>query len=205
MAQIASPFVLVVDDDQPLRDLLTAIFVRRGYRATAVGTGEEALALMRSSPADLVILDVYLPDISGYDVCRDLRATFGERLPILFVSGVRTEPYDRVAGLRLGADDYIVKPFSPDELLARVDRFLVHAAAEPDRETPPTDSYHLTRRELEVLRLLAGGNSPREIASELSVSNKTVGSHIQSILVKLDVHTQAQAVSVAFLSGLIAL
>ena len=119
-------------------------------------------------------------------------------------SGVRAEPFDRVAGLRLGADDYIVKPFALDELLARVDRFVGQA---PTREPEPTQraAFALTPREKEVLQLLAMGTPRRVIAEKLSVSNKTVASHIQSILVKLDVHAQAEAVSVAYVSGLISI
>jgi DNA-binding NarL/FixJ family response regulator len=194
--------IIVVDDDDNLRTLLVELLARRGYDVLATDTGEDAVDTMRRCGADLVIVDVHLPGMSGYEVCRELRAEFGDRLAIVFISGVRTEPYDRVVGLRLGADDYIVKPFAPDELLARVDRLIEHALP-LDPEATQGLAFGLTPRELEVLRLLAGGTSSRVIAEELSVSNKTVASHIQSILVKLDVHTQAQAVSVAFVSGLI--
>ena len=193
--------VLVVDDDDGCRDLISTTLTRGGYHIRSAGDGDEALAAAREEPPSLVVLDVHLPGRSGYDVCRELRAEFGDRLPLLFISGERTEPYDRVAGLRLGADDYIVKPFDPDELLARVDRFV--GRSEADRAAEPVASYALTRRELEVLRLLGFGYSPKEIGRELSVSRKTISTHIQNVLSKLDVHSQAQAVALAFRSGLI--
>jgi DNA-binding NarL/FixJ family response regulator len=139
--------------------------------------------------------------MSGYDVCRILRAQYGDELPIVFVSGERTEPFDRVAGLRLGADDYIVKPFDPHELLARVDRLVARSRAETvDGDGRP---FNLTRRELEVLELLIDGLRPKEIARELSISSKTGATHIQNILVKLGVHSQGQAIATALESGLI--
>jgi DNA-binding NarL/FixJ family response regulator len=168
-----------------------------------LGRGEDALAVMRAEQPDLALLEVRLPGISGYDVCREIRAEFGRCFPVIFISGARTESYDEVAGLRLGADDFIAKPFAADELMARVDRLIERASAgRPAEEEAEVESFGLTRRELEVLQLLAEGARPHEIARTLSVSDKTVASHVQNILGKLDVHSQAQAVSVAFTAGL---
>jgi DNA-binding NarL/FixJ family response regulator len=168
-----------------------------GHPTAEAAGGEEALGIARSQALALVILDVNLPDISGYEVCHELRSEFGERLPILFVSGARTEAYDRVGGLLLGADDYVVKPFAPDELLARVRRLL----ARWDRNATAR-SFDLTSRELEVLRLLASGYSQSEIAQELVVTEKTVATHIQHILPKLGVHSRAEAVAFAHQHGI---
>jgi DNA-binding NarL/FixJ family response regulator len=193
--------VLVIEDDTGMRTLISALLERRGYRVLEAAAGEEGLALVRQQPPSLVLLDIELPGLSGYEVCRELRAEFGDRVAIVFISGVRTEPYDRVAGLRLGADDYIVKPFAPDELLARVDRLIEQAPAAAEQRPPNGITSRLSNRELEVLRLVAEGLMSKEIARELSVSTKTVENHIQSILVKLDVHTRAQAVAVALRHG----
>jgi DNA-binding NarL/FixJ family response regulator len=193
--------ILVVEDDIDLRTLIAAMLQRRGYRVSQATWGEEALTLARQERPNVVLLDVKLPGMSGYDVCRELRAEFGEGLPILFVSGARTEPYDRVVGLRLGADDYIVKPFALDELLARVDRFIERAASETEQKPASGSGSRLSKREFEVLRLLADGRMPKEIALELSVSPKTISNHIQNVLVKLDVHSQAQAVAAVFRGG----
>lgn len=193
--------ILLVDDDDNLRALTKELLSRGGYRVRQAATGDEALAAAREERPTLALLDVHLPGMSGYDVCRALRAEFGDGLPILFISGERTEPFDRVAGLRLGADDYIVKPFDADELLARVDRFVDRSRFAPEHDS--TSAFRLTRRELEVLALLARGRTPKEIGRDLSVSRKTVSTHIQNILIKLDVHSQAQAVSFAFRNQLI--
>jgi DNA-binding NarL/FixJ family response regulator len=145
----------------------------------------------------VVLLDVGLPRLSGYEVCRRLRATKDGTLGIMFVSGSRVDPLDRVAGLSLGADDYLVKPFDPDELLARV-RALVRRRRGGSRVVA-----ELTPRELQVLRSLAEGRSQGEIAAALVISPKTVGTHVENILRKLDVHSRAQAVAVAYRSGIL--
>jgi DNA-binding NarL/FixJ family response regulator len=193
-------FGLVVDDDADFRTLVTDIFRRGGVTVREASNGEEALEAARKERPSFVLLDVNLPGLSGYDVCRELRAEFGERLPIVFISGERTEPFDRVAGLRLGGDDYIVKGINPSELLARVDRLVGRArAGDPQAATSP---FRLTKRELEVLGHLVSGFTPKETALELGISRKTVATHIQNILTKLDVHSQTQAVAVALQSNL---
>jgi two-component system, NarL family, nitrate/nitrite response regulator NarL len=189
--------ILVVDDDAGARDLASDLLGRAGYTTTQAATGEEAFAAAQADPPSLVLLDVNLPGVSGYEVLHSLRQRFGEDLPVVFVSGERTESFDRVAGLNLGADDYIVKPFAPDELIARLRRLLVRSSPNPENGRPA-----LTAREGEVLRLLASGLSQGEIAKELVISSKTVASHIERILAKLGVHSRAQAVAVAHRTGL---
>ena len=157
-----------------------------------VASGEEVLEAVREVRPSIVLLEIPLGGLSGYEVCRALRAEASE-MPIVFVSGSRTESYDRVAGLLVGADDYIVKPYAPDELLTRV-RHLVR------RSQPPTPSVtaRLTKREREVLLLLADGLRQDDIAERLFISRKTVGTHVANILRKLGVRSQTQAVAVAF-------
>src|SRR5207247_1658577 len=126
--------------------------------------GDTALELARSKRPALVVLDVRLPGVSGYEICRGLREEFGDELPILFVSGDRTESLDRAVGLLLGGDDYVVKPFDPDELLARIRRLITRAhPVAPPPEAPRVQT--LTRRELDVLRQLAEGKRAAEIAA----------------------------------------
>ena len=131
--------------------------------------------------------------LSGYEVCRALKSELGSGFPVLFLSGTRTESYDRVAGLLVGADDYLVKPYAPDELLARV-----RLVEPPVRTAVHSVRSKLTPREDEVLGLLADGLTQQEIASELAISPKTVGSHIEKVLRKLGVHSRAQAVALVF-------
>jgi DNA-binding NarL/FixJ family response regulator len=194
MAENGEPgtFILVVDDDADLRALVSAVLELAGYATLEAATGEEALQLA-AQPPELVVLDVLLPGISGYQVCRNLRDRFGEGLPIIFVSGVRTEPYDRVAGLLLGADDYLSKPFAPDELLIRVGRLIRRSAP-----VSPVVAARLTRREREILSFVSAGLDAREIAERLQLSPKTVGTHIENIYRKLGVHNRAQALAIAY-------
>ena len=189
--------VLVVDDDDAQRELIRTVLGRAGFSTVDAASGEEAMAAARRHLPRLVVLDVRMPDLSGYEVCRRLRDEFGAAVSIVFLSGERTEGFDRAAGLLVGADDYLVKPFSPDELLARV---RVRLPPAPDAPPLPSD---LTKRELEVLRLLADGLSQKEIATTLVISSKTVAAHIQHILGKLGVHSRAQAVAHAYRRGLL--
>lgn len=184
--------VLVVDGDPDSRTALSSALHRAGYAAEQVGTGEEALeAADRQRPA-LVIMETHLPRASGYEICREFREQHGDVLPIIFVSASRTEQTDRVAGLLLGADEYLAKPIHFDHLLARVRRLMAQSAP----VAQPTSSS-LTPREQQVLGLLAEGLMPVEIASRLVVTPKTVAKHIEHILGKLGVHSRAQAVALA--------
>ena len=112
--------ILVAEDDRDIADLIAHYFLRAGWRAHITETGDEALASVRRNPADLVILDVMLPGLSGLEVCRALRADkTTAAIPIIMLTA-RAEESDRIIGLEIGADDYISKPFSPNELVARV-------------------------------------------------------------------------------------
>lgn len=192
----ASAAVIVATSDDVALELITRSFARAGVVIVPVASGEEALEAVRSQEVSLVVLDVELPTVSGYETCFELREEFGEDLPIVFMSGTRTEPLDRVAGLLIGADDYLPKPLDEDELLARARRLLRrHLIARTEAEEPLTD------REMEVLHLLASGASQARISHELRISSKTVGTHIQRILTKLGVHSRAEAVAYAFRHG----
>jgi DNA-binding NarL/FixJ family response regulator len=198
--------VLLVEDDQSLRCLMASLLEEASYATVEVGSGEEALQVAAERRIDVALLDIELPGLSGYEVCRRLREQLGPSLPIMFVSGSRTEALDRVAGLLIGADDYLVKPFAPEELLARVRALLRRAqAGRPANGNGGSNGNGgLTSRELQVLNLLAEGRSQSEIAKELVISPKTVGTHLERILGKLGVHSRAQAVAVAYREGLLA-
>lgn len=184
--------ILIVDGDLSDRSSISDLLQRAGYAARHVATGEQALEAARTKPPQVVVLEIDLPGVSGYEVCRQLRDAFGAGLAIIFVTGGRVEPLDRVAGLLVGADDYLAKPFIPDELLARV-RALIR------RGTPAAAaSSKLTPQEWRVLHLLADGLGQADIANRLVLSPKTVGNHIEHILAKLGVHSRAQAIARAF-------
>jgi DNA-binding NarL/FixJ family response regulator len=199
---------LVVDGDKAARDLVVELLGRAGFDSITVKRGDEALMESRARLPWLVVSEVRLPDISGFELCRQLRHEFGDEFALVFVSADRTEPMDRATGMLLGGDDYIVKPFDASEFLARVRRLWERVAAprsdalpEPVRRQPPTTE--LTRRELEVLSLLARGRRSRDIAADLSIGEKTVASHLQRVLGKLGVHSRAQAVAIAYRKGLV--
>jgi two-component system, NarL family, nitrate/nitrite response regulator NarL len=194
--------ILIVDDDERFRASVSHLLERAGYTTVEAVTGEAALAAVHTERPALVLLDVSLPDVSGYEVCHELRDELGEDLPIIFVSGEKVEPVDRAVGLLIGADDYVIKPFDSDEFLARVRRAIVRSR--PERASPAIPrELDLTKRELEVLEGLAEGLTGAELAAKLVISPKTVGSHVQRILAKLGVHSRAHAVALAYQSGML--
>jgi two-component system, OmpR family, response regulator len=198
VTSVADETILVADADPGFRGQASALVREAGYRPALARTGPAALEAARRLRPRLVILDVRLPEICGYQVCRALRDEFGAGLAIIFVSAERTDPSDRIAGLLVGADDYLAKPVASDEFLARVRALLRRSGATNGSVSG------LTTRELEILHLLAEGLPSRDIARRLFISGKTVGTHIEHILRKLRVHSRTEAVAVAYREGLVA-
>ena len=136
MMHVMSRTILVVDDDPHIRQLLVFALTKAGLEVREAADGEQALASVEASAPDLVVLDINMPRMNGLDVCRKIRAR-GD-LPILFLSS-RDDEIDRILGIELGGDDYVVNPFSPREVTARVQAILRRsggkaAAAEPAGE-----------------------------------------------------------------------
>jgi DNA-binding response OmpR family regulator len=125
--------ILVVDDDRTIREVVVAYLRAGGHTVTDVPDGEQALDEMQQQPADLVVLDLMLPGIDGLEVCRRLRAR--SAVPIIMLTALGGET-DRVMGLERGADDYVAKPFSPRELVLRVDSVLRRSG---ERDRPSDD------------------------------------------------------------------
>jgi DNA-binding response OmpR family regulator len=123
--------ILVVDDEANIADLVELYLRRDGFRVVQAATGEEAVRSVTTHRPRLVVLDVGLPDIDGLEVCRRLRAT--TTVPVIFLTARDTE-VDRILGLELGADDYVTKPFSPAELVARVKAVLRRTEGGPDQQ-----------------------------------------------------------------------
>lgn len=123
--------LLIVDDDRQLATFLERFFAKHGYRATSVGSGAQARAILARRSFDLIVLDLILPDIDGLEIARELRRE--ARTPIIMLTA-RDEVYDRIVGLEIGADDYLTKPYEPRELLARVKAVL--------RRSHPLDQGH---------------------------------------------------------------
>jgi DNA-binding NarL/FixJ family response regulator len=191
--------VVVVDDDTAFRSGLISILQRAGYATLGVASAEEALPAIAERRPDVVLTEVILPGVSGYELCRELKDAHGDAVAVMIVSGRRSEPFDRAAGILLGADDYMIKPVDAGELLARVWRLASRATGgrATRGETRSAKLDGLSARERQVLDLLAAGLDQDAIAEALFISPKTVATHIQRILTKLGVHNRTQAVAIA--------
>jgi two-component system, OmpR family, response regulator MprA len=186
--------ILVGEGDERFRTYVVELLEGAGFQAVPAADGRELLRFAGARRPRLVLLDVAMPVLCGYEVLQRLREQYGLTVPIIFVTGTRTEPHDRAGGLLAGADDYIVKPFAADEFLARVRALLRRAEA----GTSTADAVpRLTKREREVLAELADGRSQAEIARRLRISPKTVGTHVEHIFRKLRVRNRAQAIGAA--------
>lgn len=149
MGSIHPPRVLVVDDEAPILDLVRGYLEREGFEVATAADGPAALAAVRAGNPDVVILDVMLPGLDGIEVCRQLR-TFSDAYVLMLTA--RGEEIDRIMGLTVGADDYLVKPFSPRELVARVKALLRRPRVEsaPASAGPPGLEIDEARRTVRV-------------------------------------------------------
>ncbi|KMV34981.1 response regulator [Franconibacter pulveris] len=122
--------ILVVDDDRDIRELVTDYLIKSGYRATGAANGREMRAILSSTHVDLVVLDIMMPGDDGLTLCRQLRNDTQRNLPVLMLTA-RSEETDRILGLEMGADDYLIQPFVARELLARIKAILRRTRALP--------------------------------------------------------------------------
>ena len=202
--------ILVVDDNAQIVDILSQYIKKEGWPMLAAKTGEEALALFDAAEPSLILLDIMLPGVDGLEVCRRIRRV--SSVPILMITA-KDEDADRILGLDIGADDYIVKPFSPGEVMARIRAVLrrIPAAAEKEMLVIGELSIHLpslsvtlsghklnlTRREVELLYTLAA--SPGRVFTrdnlltivwgyEFAGNYRAVDSHIKRLRAKLDAY-----------------
>ena len=200
--------VLVVDDERAIRRLLRMYLTDAGFTVAEAPDGEQALEQVRRGGIDLVLLDLMLPEMDGYEVCRRLRETGS--LPVIMITA-RSDEANRITGLELGADDYVVKPFSPVEVVARVKAVLRRVSAPPDphrilhagpaqlepssrRVTVDGREVELTRLEFDLLAELA--SHPRVVYTrdrllekvwgyQSAVGGKTVDVHVANLRRKL--------------------
>jgi two-component system phosphate regulon response regulator PhoB len=203
--------ILVVDDEPDLQDLVELTLCEAGYEVETAACGRDAIAKVRQTPPDLLVLDLMLPDMPGTEVCRHLRGrTATEDLPILMLTA-KSEEVDRVVGFELGADDYVTKPFSPRELALRVRALLRRRAAPPDDEnllehrgiqldlerhrcSAQGEDVRLTAKEFRLLVALMrrpGHVLTRERllqtawGSEITVTLRTIDTHLKRLREKL--------------------
>lgn len=211
--------ILVVDDDTTLRMALSRYLEKRGYLVQDVDSGIQALALFEQDPPDLVVSDVMMPDMDGFEFCRRLRATrSGQLVPFIFLSS-KGEVEDRVQGHSMGADDYLIKPFEPRELLAKIEAQLersrrihseivrlmqrteVTAAPGEGPINAHPSPLPLTPAEEKVFWEVIQGYTNRQIGDRLFVSPRTVQTHLSNILSKLQLENRSQLVRFAFERG----
>lgn len=199
--------ILVVDDNPKyLADALPMY----GYSVTVAEDGLEALKILEQKEGafDLILLDVMMPNMDGWDTLKAIRGNKKLKyIPVIMITAV-SEDQKVVSGLRIGADDYIVKPFILPNLLARIEAVL--RRCEWQKETAPKQEINknvnieaLTPKEKEVLALVAKGASNQEIADKLCVRDVTVKTHLNSIFKKLKVSNRTQAVLLAMQINLI--
>jgi two-component system OmpR family response regulator/two-component system alkaline phosphatase synthesis response regulator PhoP len=202
--------VLVVDDEESILKIVDFALREEGYEVATAPDAEVACELMDEFQPDLIVLDIMLPERSGYDFCREVRQK--SETPIIFLSA-RSEELDRVLGLELGADDYVTKPFSPRELVSRVRAHLRRAGIPPQPATGPinvgnlqidSDSYqvsvngqpvHLTTSEFRILEILA--QQPGKVYSRMAMlehlwkggfvgDERTIDFHIHNLREKIE-------------------
>jgi DNA-binding response OmpR family regulator len=142
--------VLIVEDESDVLDLLRYNLAKAGFSVLAAGDGLQGLEMARKNRPDLVVLDLMLPAMDGYSVCKMLRKdSETETLPILMLTA-RSEPSERVHGLEIGADDYVTKPFSPRELVLRVQALLRRSRSKSRDPVVDVDDFHVDRSKLDV-------------------------------------------------------
>jgi DNA-binding NarL/FixJ family response regulator len=197
--------IVVVDPDDRTRSVAGDVAERSGSEVVAFDDGADVMSYVAPERPLLAVVEVELAgEMTGFEVLGALHNRFGGSLPVILVSGVRTDPPDRVAGLLLGADDYVLKPFDGGEFRARLLRTLARVESSKAALVGAPEGLHLSGREREILALLAAGHDQDEIATELFISSKTVATHIQHLLLKLNVRSRAQAVAAAYRLGIAA-
>lgn len=194
--------LLLIDDDPNLILLVKDYLEFRGYEVITAENGREALEVLEQDVPDMIICDVMMPEMDGYSLVSAIRSDPKTSwIPVLFLSA-KGQSQDRVKGLNIGADVYMVKPFEPEELVAQVEsslkqasRLIQHKDAKGGEGSPkiqvPFD-VELTPTELRVVQFVARGMANREIAEELNVSQRTIESHVSNMLGKTSLHNRTE-------------
>lgn len=210
--------ILIVDDDITLRTAMIRYLQNRGYSVKDAGSGVEGLMAFEQDTPDLVVSDVMMPEMDGYEFCRRLRTTrLGQLVPFIFLSS-RKDVDDRVQGHQMGADDYLVKPFEPKELVAKIEAQLersrrIHseivrliqqsngAVADSPSPVATLTPLPLTPAEEKVFWEVIQGFTNKQIGDRLFVSPRTVQTHLSNILSKLQLENRSQLIRFAFERG----
>lgn len=192
--------ILCIEDEADIRAEIIYELRQSGFTVAEAGCGEQALVILQKTVPDLVICDILMPDISGLDLFRKIRAEFPllNAVPFIFLSALADRSHV-LEGLKLGADDYLTKPVDFElletKILLKLD--LVARARGETGRTEEGSAVHMTPREMQVLQELARGCKNTEIADKLGLSEFTVGDYIKVIYKKLNVTSRTQAVHAA--------
>jgi len=204
--------LLLIDDDPNLILLVKDYLEFRGYDVITAENGREALEVLEQETPDMIICDVMMPEMDGYSLVSAIRQDPKTSwVPVLFLSA-KGQSQDRVKGLNIGADVYMVKPFEPEELVAQVEsslkqasRLIQHKDSKGGDSSPkiqvPFD-VDLTPTELRVVHFVARGMANREIAGELKVSQRTIESHVSNMLGKTGLHNRTELARWAIENGM---
>ncbi|MGB3292965.1 MAG: response regulator transcription factor [Phormidesmis sp.] len=205
--------ILIVDDDRTLRAALSRYLTDQGFVVSSAASGTEGFEIFTLDTPDLIVSDVVMPEMDGFELCRRVRESgSGQLIPFIFLTG-RCDLEYRIQGHSLGADDYLVKPFHPKELIAKIEAQLARASrirAEIERalDVPSTDSsasvqlpLPLTPAEEKVFWEVVQGLTNKKIGDRLFISPRTVQTHLSSILSKLSLENRSQLIRYAFENG----
>ena len=203
--------ILIVDDDNTLRAALTRYLKDRGFVVHNAASGVEGFESFVEHTPDLIVSDVVMPEMDGFDLCVKVReAELGQLVPFIFLSG-RCDLEDRIQGHSIGADDYLVKPFHPRELIAKIEAQLARAsrihseikrAQQPEvAQTQPQVPLPLTPAEEKVFWEVVQGFTNKKIGDRLFISPRTVQTHLSNILSKLSLENRSQLIRYAFENG----
>jgi DNA-binding NarL/FixJ family response regulator len=198
--------ILVIDDDAKMRRQIAALLATEGHEAVEARNGREGIDLARATPPDLILCDITMPEMNGHRVLQALREnTSTAHVPFIFLTGWG-EKEDLRTGMNLGADDYLVKPVEPLDLIAAVDaRLRRRQQVGPARGATVADAtperlaaaLGLTAREAEILSWVVQGKTNPEIGVILEIQLTTVKKHLESIFAKLGVENRTAAVTLA--------
>ncbi|MEM6450244.1 MAG: response regulator transcription factor [Cyanobacteria bacterium P01_D01_bin.105] len=205
--------ILIVDDDATLRAALTRYLKDRGFVVRNAASGREGFDSFIEETPDLIVSDVVMPEMDGFELCTRVRDSgSGQLVPFIFLSG-RCDLEDRIQGHSIGADDYLVKPFHPRELIAKIEAQLARASRihseiqrvskqlTPKAERQPQAPLPLTPAEEKVFWEVIQGFTNKKIGDRLFISPRTVQTHLSNILSKLSLENRSQLIRYAFENG----
>ncbi|GAA4056881.1 response regulator transcription factor [Amphibacillus indicireducens] len=188
--------VLVVEDEEKIRSLVELYLINNEFDAITAENGEQGLRKTILEKPDLIILDILMPDLSGFEVCKMIRKTEGlEKIPVIFLSSLQ-ESEMIIEGLDTGGDDYITKPFDPNVLIARINAIFrrIEKKQTVDYEKMQLIFEQLTYQERKILQWIEKGYTNKEIAEKLQLTEGTVKVYNHTIFQKLQVKNRTQAI-----------